>query len=83
MHDRSLGGRADKILRTLPLDPLAGQTEPTVLLSGPPLGTVWGWVDDSHLVVVSDRWVKLLTTGGATVYEVPGGTTVLGVLPVR
>lgn len=82
VHDRAIGGRAEKVLRTLALDLSAVQTEPTVLLSGNSLGTVWGWVDESEMVVVSDQWVKLLTTGGATVYEMPGRRTILGVTPL-
>jgi len=83
VHDRAIGGRAEKVLRTLALDLTAVQTEPAVLMSGNPLGAVWGWVDESELVVVSDQWVKLLTTDGATVYETSGRKTLLGVAPVK
>lgn len=83
VHDRMLGGQTTKILRTLALDPTAVQMEPTVLLSGNPPGTVWGWADQSHLVAVSDQWVKLLSTEGATVYDMPGRKTMLGVAAIR
>jgi hypothetical protein len=35
------------------------------------------------MVVVSDQWVKLLTTDGATIYDMPGRKTVLGVTAIR
>jgi hypothetical protein len=34
-------------------------------------------------VVVSDQWVRLLTTDGTTIYEAPGRKTLLGAAPVR
>ncbi len=80
VHNRTIGGKAEKILRTLALDPSVLQTEPTVLLSGPPLGTAWGWADASHLVVTSDQWVKLVSTDGTLTYTMPGGRTVLDVI---
>jgi len=79
VHDRVIAGRAEKVLRTLALDLSAVQTEPRVLMSGNPLGTVWGWLDETEMVVVSDQWVKLLTTDGTPIYELPGRKTVLGV----
>jgi len=82
VHDRTLGGKTTKILRTLGLDPSAVQTEPTVLLSENPLGTVWGWADESHFLVVSDQWVKLVSTSGGLVYEMPGGRTILHAAPL-
>ncbi len=80
VHDRTIGGKTEKILRTLALDPSVVQTEPTVLLSGAPVGTVWGWADASHLVVTADQWVKLVSMDGALTYQMPGGRTVLDVI---
>jgi len=77
VHDRVIGARAQKILRTLPLDPSAVQVEPRVLVNDRPLGTTWGWADDSHLVVASERWVKLVSTDAGPVYEMPGGRAIL------
>jgi hypothetical protein len=83
VHDRVLGSLAQKILRTLALDPTVIQTQPQVLLSGPPVGTTWGWADPSHLVVVSQEAIELVTTDGTTVYRMPGGRTLLAVVPAR
>jgi dipeptidyl aminopeptidase/acylaminoacyl peptidase len=83
VHDRAIAGKVEKVLRTLALDLSAVQTEPRVLMSGSPLGTVWGWLDESEIVVVSDQWVRLLTTDGTTIYEAPGRKALLGVAPVR
>ena len=77
VHDRILGASARKILRTLALDPSAVQVEPGVLVSGSTLGGTWGWADESHLLVVSDQWVKLVSTSGGLVYQMPGGRTIL------
>ena len=83
VHDRVLGSAAQKVLRTLALDPSGIQTQPRVLLAGPPLGTTWGWADPSHLVVVSDQWIKLIATGGAELYTLPAGRTILAVVPYQ
>ncbi len=83
VHDRVLGSTAQKVLRTLALDPSVVQTQPRVLLSGPPLGTTWGWADPSHLLVVSDQWIKLIATDGAETYTLPAGLTLLAVVPYQ
>lgn len=83
VHDRVLGSTAQKVLRTLALDPTVVQTEPRALLAGPPLGTAWGWADPSHLVVASDQWIKLIATDGGETYALPAGRTLLAVVPYR
>ena len=80
VHDRTIGGKTEKILRTLALDPSVVQTEPTVLVSGAPVGTAWGWADASHLVVTSSQWIKLVGTDGSLTYSLPAGRTPLAVI---
>jgi dipeptidyl aminopeptidase/acylaminoacyl peptidase len=80
VHDRTIGGQTQKILRTLALDPSVVQTEPTVLVSGAPVGTAWGWADASHLVLTSTQWIKLVGTDGSLTYSLPGGRTLLAVI---
>lgn len=72
VHQRVLGQEHDLILRTLAQDPTAVHVEPTVLLSGPSVGSMWGWVDDRRMVIVSGQGIKILTTDGAVVYTLPG-----------
>lgn len=79
VHDRTIGGQTEKILRTLALDPSVVQTEPTVLVSGAPVGTAWGWADASHLVLTSSQGIKLVGTDGSLTYSLPGGRTLLAV----
>ena len=80
VHDRTISGKTDKILRTLALDPSVVQTEPTVLVSGAPVGTAWGWADASHLVVTSSQGIKLVGMDGSLTYALPGGRTLLAVI---
>ena len=83
VHERVLGRQHDLILRTLADDPTAVHVEPTVLMSGPSVGSVWGWVDATRMVVVSDQGTKVLTKDGAIVYSAPGDRNVLAVAPAR
>jgi hypothetical protein len=83
VHQRALDEEHELILRPLAQDPTAVHVEPTVLLTEPPTGAVWGWVDDSHLIVVSDHWTKVLTTDGVVLYTMAGGRTPLAVVNHR
>ena len=80
MHDRTMAGKMEMVLRTRALDPTVVQTEPTVLVSGAPVGAPWGWADASHLVVTSTQWIKLVGTDGTLTYTLPGGRTLLTVI---
>jgi Tol biopolymer transport system component len=80
VHDRTIAGKTEKILRTLALDPSVVQTEPTVLASGAPVGAAWGWADPSHLVLTSSQWIRLVGTDGTVTYSLPGGRTLLAVI---
>jgi dipeptidyl aminopeptidase/acylaminoacyl peptidase len=83
VHQRAVGQEHDLILRTLAQDPTAVHVEPTVLLSGPSVGSVWGWVDDTRMVVVSDQETRILTKDGTVAYTRPGVRDVLAVVPAR
>jgi WD40 repeat protein len=83
VHQRALGQEHDLILRTLAQDPTAVHVEPTVLLSGASVGRVWGWVDDTRMVVLSDQGIKILTTDGAIAYSRAGEGDVIAVAPAR
>ena len=83
VQQRLLGQEHELILRTLAQDPTAVHVEPTVLVGGPSVGSVWGWVDGSRVVVVSDQATKVLTTDGAVVYATTGARTVLAVHALR
>ena len=83
VHQRVLGQEQNLILRALAQDPTAVHVEPTVLLSGPSVGSVWGWVDDTRMVVVSDQATKILTTDGSIAYTRPGDGDMLAVVPAR
>lgn len=83
VHDRTISGHVEKILRTLALDPAAVHVEPTVLMSGGPLGTVWGWADESHVALATERGAALISTAGAVIYELPHGRTLLHVARAR
>jgi dipeptidyl aminopeptidase/acylaminoacyl peptidase len=80
VHDRTIGGKTEKILRTLALDPSVVQTEPIVLTSGAPVGVAWGWADPSHLVLTSSQWIRLVGTDGTVTYSLPAGRTVLALV---
>jgi hypothetical protein len=80
VHDRTVAGKTEKILRTLALDPSVVQTEPTVLASGTPVGAAWGWADVSHVVLTSSQWIRLVGTDGTVTYSLPGGRTLLAVM---
>jgi dipeptidyl aminopeptidase/acylaminoacyl peptidase len=80
VHDRTIAGKTNKILRTLALDPSIVQTEPTVLASGAPVGAAWGWADASHLVLTSAQWIRLVGTDGGVTYSLPSGRTLLAVI---
>lgn len=93
VHDRHYtgsGGRSgaggrrggEKIVRTLTLDPGAVQVAPAVVMSGE-IGTTWGWADNSHAVVTSPQWVKVINVDGGPEYMLPAARRVIHVAVVR
>jgi WD40 repeat protein len=83
VHRRVLGPDTSLILRALAENPAAVHVEPTALLTGSPLESVWGWVDSTRMVVVSERRTRVVSTDGAVIYTVAGGGTPLDVVAVR
>jgi dipeptidyl aminopeptidase/acylaminoacyl peptidase len=96
VHDRRYGGSggsggsggrggsggSEKIVRTLALDPGAVQVAPAVVMSGE-IGTTWGWVNNSQVLVTSERWVKLVNVDGGAEYALPPARRVIYVAVVR
>jgi dipeptidyl aminopeptidase/acylaminoacyl peptidase len=73
VHDRTLNGARQKILRTLPTEPGGVQVQPTVLLEGE-IGTTGGWLDASHVLVYGEGWAKVVNVESAVAMDlvVPG-----------
>lgn len=92
VHDRSYGGRgtrgsgassgSEKIVRTLALEPGAVQVAPAVVMSGD-IGTTWGWMDNSNVVITSAHWVKVVNVDGGPEYTLPPARRVIHVQLVR